>query len=60
MDELVNGGPSNASSDVSEVDMCLHQLVERQARRTPDALAVEDESISLTYEELDRKADLLA
>ena len=60
MDEPVNGQPSNASSDVSEGDLCLHQLIERQVRRTPDAPAVEDDRTSITYEELDRKADLLA
>ena len=40
--------------------MCLHELFEEQARRTPRALAVEDTRTGLTYEELDRKADLLA
>ena len=63
MDELVNGQPSKASSDAPDIpdrNLCLHQLVEAQARRTPDAPAVEDDRISLTYEELDRKADLLA
>jgi amino acid adenylation domain-containing protein/thioester reductase-like protein len=41
-------------------DLCLHELFEEQARRTPDALALEDASISLTYRELDRLADRLA
>ena len=41
-------------------DLCLHELFEEQARRTPDALALEDASISLTYSELDRLADRLA
>ena len=41
-------------------DFCLHELFEEQARRTPDALALEDVSISLTYRELDRLADRLA
>ena len=40
-------------------DLCLHELFEEQARRTPDALALEDASISLTYRELDRLADKL-
>jgi amino acid adenylation domain-containing protein/thioester reductase-like protein len=38
----------------------LHELFEEQARRTPEAPAVEDPSGSLTYRELDRRADRLA
>jgi amino acid adenylation domain-containing protein/thioester reductase-like protein len=41
-------------------DLCLHELFEEQARRTPDALALEDASTSLTYRELNRLADGLA
>jgi amino acid adenylation domain-containing protein/thioester reductase-like protein len=41
-------------------DACLHKLFEEQARRTPQAPAVVDPRISLTYEELDRQAELLA
>src|ERR687890_1959507 len=40
--------------------LCLHELFEEQARRTPDALALEDASTSLTYRELNRLADGLA
>ena len=40
-------------------DHCLHELFEEQARRTPDALALEDARISLTYRELDTLADRL-
>src|SRR5687768_18001098 len=40
--------------------LCLHELFEEQARRTPDALALEDTNISLTYSELDRLAGRLA
>ena len=39
---------------------CLHQLFEEQVRRTPRALAVTDDNGALTYEELDRRAELLA
>src|SRR5215217_7357767 len=39
---------------------CLHELFEEQARRTPDAVALEDKDISLTYGELDDLADRLA
>ena len=41
-------------------DLCLHELFEEQVRRTPDVLALEDASISLTYSELNRLADRLA
>ena len=41
-------------------DLCLHELFEEQARRTPDAPALEDARISLTYGELDRLVDRLA
>jgi thioester reductase-like protein/amino acid adenylation domain-containing protein len=41
-------------------DLCLHELFEEQARRTPENPALEDASISLTYRELDRLADRLA
>ncbi|MEO3930183.1 amino acid adenylation domain-containing protein [Micromonosporaceae bacterium B7E4] len=39
---------------------CLHQLVERQASRTPDAVAVIDGADRLTYRELDRRANAMA
>jgi amino acid adenylation domain-containing protein/thioester reductase-like protein len=41
-------------------DLCLHELFEAQARRTPELLALEDANISLTYSELDGLADRLA
>ncbi len=41
-------------------DLCLHELFEEQARRTPDNLALLDDRISLTYSELDGLADRLA
>ena len=39
---------------------CLHQLVKAQAARSPDAVAIEGPTGSLTYAELARKAGLLA
>ena len=45
-------GPGDAS--------CLHQLFSAQARRTPDAVAVEDAARRLTYAELDQRSDRLA
>jgi non-ribosomal peptide synthetase component F len=41
-------------------DLCLHELFEEQARKTPEETAVADERGELTYGELDRKADRLA
>ncbi|AQS67076.1 non-ribosomal peptide synthetase [Streptomyces pactum] len=41
-------------------DTFLHHMFEEQARRTPDAVAVESGDTEVTYRELDRRADLLA
>lgn len=41
-------------------DRCLHTLFAEQAARTPDAVAVIDEARTLTYAELDRRANKLA
>ena len=41
-------------------DRCVHQLVEEQARRTPDAVAMECADESLTYAELNARANRLA
>ncbi len=38
----------------------LHQLIEDQVERTPDAVAVSFAETALTYRELDRRADRLA
>jgi amino acid adenylation domain-containing protein/thioester reductase-like protein len=39
---------------------CVHDLIERQVDRTPDAVAVSDGAEQLTYAELDRRANQLA
>ena len=41
-------------------DRCVHQLFEAQAARTPNATAVVFEDESLTYRELERRANQLA
>jgi amino acid adenylation domain-containing protein len=39
---------------------CVHELFEEQATRTPDSLAVSSERHSLTYAQLDKRANQLA
>jgi amino acid adenylation domain-containing protein len=41
-------------------DKCVHELIEEQAARTPDAVAVVFEESSLSYGELNRRANQLA
>ena len=41
-------------------DQCAHQLIEEQAARTPQATAVAFQEQSLTYDELNRRANQLA
>jgi amino acid adenylation domain-containing protein len=46
--------------DVDYASVCLHELVEAQCKRTPDATAVSSEEGDLTYRELNARADRLA
>jgi amino acid adenylation domain-containing protein/thioester reductase-like protein len=41
-------------------NLCIHQLFEQQAAKTPNAVAVISEQEQLTYQELDRRAQELA
>ncbi|ARU63056.1 hypothetical protein CBW65_20310 [Tumebacillus avium] len=43
-----------------ETDVLLHELFERQAARTPDAVAVVSEESHVTYSEMDTRANKLA
>jgi amino acid adenylation domain-containing protein len=50
----------NSAATAPDYETCLHTLVEAQVRRTPDAIAVFGESDSLTYAEMNRRANILA
>lgn len=39
---------------------CVHQLFEKQAKRTPDAIAVVSQACTITYRELNERANRLA
>ncbi len=41
-------------------DKCIHQLVEAQVERSPEAIAVQQEKRALTYSELNSRANQLA
>ena len=50
----------NATGTPSRPDPTLPELLAEQARRSPDAVAVVDERVRLTYAELDRAANRVA
>jgi len=41
-------------------ELCIHQLIQEQVKRSPDAVAVQFGDESLTYQELDQRTDKLA
>ena len=52
---------SNWNAPTVEVPkLCLHQLIEEQAVRTPDAIAVSFDEKNITYSELNKRANFLA
>jgi amino acid adenylation domain-containing protein len=50
----------NATAAVWTVDLPLHEHVEAQVRRSPDAVAVVDEQQQITYAELNDRSEALA
>lgn len=55
---LVDWNATKADHDAH--GLCVHQLFEAQAERTPNAVAVQFEQVQLTYEELNAQANQLA
>ncbi len=53
-------GRWNATTTDYPASACVHQLIERQVDRTPDATALVFEGTALTYRELDGRANQLA
>ena len=49
-----------AASGEADRQLCLHEIIRNWASRTPDAVAVVYAGSSLTYDELDRRANQLA
>ncbi len=50
----------NADAELSSPDLCVHRRVERQAERSPEAIAVAFAGETLTYRELERRAGRVA
>ncbi|MFT3754914.1 MAG: amino acid adenylation domain-containing protein [Pseudoxanthomonas sp.] len=50
----------NATAVTTGSDVCVHQLFEQQVGRTPHAIAAVCGAVTLTYQELDRRANRLA
>lgn len=50
----------NATRADYPADICIHQLIEAQIEQTPDAVAVVFEDQTLTYRQLNRRANQLA
>jgi amino acid adenylation domain-containing protein len=50
----------NQTEQPFPTDKCIHELFEEQAKRTPTAIAVEYEGESLSYQELDHRATVVA
>jgi amino acid adenylation domain-containing protein len=51
---------NNAEVELPEADLCISQVFEKQAERTPSAVALAFKDVRLTYEELNGRANNLA
>jgi amino acid adenylation domain-containing protein len=51
---------NNTAADLPTKTLCLHQLIEEQAARTPNQVALVFEQQEITYGELNRRANQLA
>ncbi len=51
---------NDTAADLPAKTLCLHQLIEEQAARTPDQVALVFEQQQITYGELNRRANQLA
>jgi surfactin family lipopeptide synthetase A len=51
---------NDTAVDFPEKDSALHELIERQVERAPDRVAVESEGQTLTYRQLNSRANQLA
>ena len=50
----------NATDSTYPKDKCMHQLFEMQVKKTPEAVAAEFDGNTMTYEELDQRANRVA
>jgi amino acid adenylation domain-containing protein len=55
-----SGAEQHCAEPISRGELCVHQLFEREAERTPDAPAVVFDGKRMTYRELNEKANQLA
>lgn len=54
----VSAAPSTIPTPVG--DFCVHRLIEQQVIARPDAIAVESRNVRMSYQELNRRSNLLA
>lgn len=50
----------NPIAAADEPSLCVHDVISAQVERTPDAVAVQDAKVSLTYRQLDERAAAIA
>ena len=51
---------ANATAQLYSSDRCIHELIEEQAARTPEAIAVRSPQGTLSYDELNQRGNRLA